>query len=147
MALDERLLARAEALRELDERISQAAGTPEHGALAAQYVADRRELLDPYEAALEALRRRDTTDLPFVLTYLETRPKFLGSGYLAARIIRAVAKLDPSVLDRPRLDAVLAKIAAEPRSEEQRAATALIARLAAGSPKRAPRVLPKKQSV
>ena len=102
---------------------------------------EHHALTDPYLAALERLRQRDASDLELVLTFLESRPEFLGSGYLAARIIRALAKLDPAVLDRPRLDAVLAQIEAEPRSEEQRAAASLVQRLAAGSPRRAPRML------
>jgi hypothetical protein len=141
MALDDRLLARAAALRALDLEVTRAAGTPERAALAGRYVIDHRDLTAPYDAMLEALRRRDTSDLDLAMTFLETRPDFLGSGYLTSRIIRALAKLEPEMLDRPRLDAVLARIAAEPRSEEQRAAASLIERLAAGSPRRAPRVL------
>lgn len=143
MPLDEALLARAAALRALDEAVTRSAGTTEHAALAGQYAVDHRALTEPYETVLEALRLRDTTDLDVALTYLETRPQFLGSGYLAARIIRAIAKLEPVVLDRPRVDAVLAQIVAEPRSEEQKAAASLVERLAAGSPRRAPRVLNK----
>ncbi len=144
MALDERLLARAAALRALDDQVSRSAGTPEHAALAEQYATDYRALTEPYDAVLEALRLRDTSDLDLAMTFLETRPQFLGAGYLTSRIIRAIAKLEPAVLDRPRLDAVLARIEAEPRSEEQKAAASLVQRLAAGSPRRAPRVLDRK---
>jgi hypothetical protein len=141
MALDRTLLARAAALRGLDDEVTRSARTADHAALAERYATEHQELVGPYHAALERLRVRDASDFELVLSYLETRPEFLGSGYLAARIIRALAKFDPSVLDRPRLDAVLARIAAEPRSEEQRAAASLVQRLAAGSPRRAPRVL------
>lgn len=144
MALDRSLLARAEALRALDEEVTRSARTAEHAALAERYATQRQELVGPYQDAIERLRVRDASDLDLVLTYLETRPEFLGAGYLAARIIRALAKLDPTQLDRPRLDAVLARIAAEPRSEEQRAAASLVQRLASGSPRRAPRTLTKK---
>jgi hypothetical protein len=145
MALDRSLLARAAALRGLDDEVRRSARTAEHAALAERYATEHQELVGPYHAALERLRVRDASDLDLVLTYLETRPDFLGAGYLAARIIRALAKLDPSVLDRPRVDAALARIEAEPRSEEQRAAASLVTRLAAGSPRRAPRVLEKKE--
>ena len=145
MALNRALLARAAALRALDDEVTRSARTAEHAALAERYGVEHHTLTDPYLAALERLRLRDPSDLDLVLTFLETRPEFLGSGYLAARIIRAIAKLDPSVLDRPRLDAVLAKLEAEPRSEEQRAAASLVQRLAAGSPRRAPRTLVKKE--
>ena len=146
MALDRALLARAAALRALDDDVTRSARTAEHAALAERYGVEHHALTDPYLEALERLRTRDASDEDFdlVLTFLETRPEFLGSGYLAARIIRAIAKVDPGALDRPRLDAVLARIEAEPRSEEQRAAASLVQRLAAGSPRRAPRVLPKK---
>jgi hypothetical protein len=145
MALDPALLARAAALRALDDEVTRSARTAEHAALAERYGIEHHALTDPYLAALERLRLRDASDLDLVLTFLETRPDFLGSGYLTARIIRAIAKLDPSMLDRERLDAVLAKIEAEPRSEEQRAAASLVQRLAAGSPRRAPRTLVKKE--
>ena len=144
MALDRALLARAAALRALDDEVTRSARTAEHAELAERYAIEHHALTDPYQDALERLRLRDGSDLDLVMTFLETRPDFLGSGYLTARIIRALAKLDPAMLDRPRLDAVLAQIEAEPRSEEQRAAASLVQRLAAGSPRRAPRVLPKK---
>ena len=144
MALDPALLARAAALRALDDEVTRSARTAEHAALAERYGIEHHALADPYLEALERLRLRDASDLDLVTTFLETRPEFLGSGYLTARIIRALAKLEPAQLDRPRLDAVLARIEAEPRSEEQRAAASLVQRLAAGSPRRAPRVLPKK---
>ena len=134
MALDRSLLARAAALRGLDDEVTRSARTADHAALAARYATEHQALVGPYHAALERLRVRDASDLDLVLTYLETRPEFLGSGYLTARIIRAFARLEPDVIDRPRLDAVLARIAAEPRSEEQRAAASLVQRLAAGSP-------------
>jgi hypothetical protein len=145
MALDPSLIARAEALRSLDEKVSASARTADHAALAEQFATDRLALVAPYEEAIERLRARDASDLDLVLTYLETRPDFLGSEYLAARIIRALAKLEPEQLDRARVDAVLATIASAPRSEAQRAAASLVQRLAAGSPRRAPRVLPKKE--
>jgi hypothetical protein len=146
MALDERLLARAAALRALDDEVTRSAGTPERAALAERYAVAHRELTEPYSFALESLRRRDLTDLELVMVFLETRPVFLGSGYLMSKIIRALAKLDPETLDRPRLDAALATLAAGARSEEQKVAASLMERLAAGSPRRAPRVLERKSS-
>jgi len=145
MALDRALLARAAALRALDDEVTRSARTADHAALAERYATEHHALTDPYLAALERLRLRDASDFDLVLTFLETRPAFLGSGYLTARIIRALSRLDPAQVDRPRLEAALARIEAEPRSEEQRAAASLVQRLAAGSPRRAPRVLPKKQ--
>ena len=147
MALDPALLARADALRALDAEVTRSARTADHAALAARYNTEHQALVDPYLDALERLRLRDASDQDLVLAFLETRPEFLGSGYLAARIIRALAKLDPAVLDRARLDAALEKIADQPRCEEQRAAASLVQRLAAGSPRRAPRVLEKKSRV
>ncbi len=144
MALDRALSARAAALRALDDEVTRSARTAEHAALAERYGIEHHALTDPYLEALERLRLRDVSDLDLVVTFLETRPEFLGSGYLTARIIRALARLEPGQLDRPRVDAVLARIEAEPRSEEQRAAASLVQRLAAGSPRRAPRVLTKK---
>ena len=100
-----------------------------------------REVTEPYDSLIEELRRRDTTRLEMAMAYLETQPRFLGSGYLGARLIRAIAKLDPATVDLPRLTAVLQMIVDGERNDQQRAATALLDRLAKGSPRRAPRVL------
>jgi hypothetical protein len=145
MALDRSLLARAAALRALDDEVTRSARTAEHAALAERYGVEQNELMAPYVAALEEFRLHDATNLELVMTYLETRPEFLGSAYLTSRLIRAIAKLEPEVLDRPRLDAILASIEGEAPSEVQRAAASLARRLAAGSPRRSPRVLVKKE--
>ena len=103
--VDEGLLYRAERLREL-------LGRPE-------FAAALSATTEVYENAIRVLRAGDLSAAEDLFPYLETRPRFHQSGYLAEKIIRALNSVDLSARQRERFHRALDAIVAErPRSRE-----------------------------
>ncbi|MDZ4046157.1 MAG: hypothetical protein U1E32_10315 [Rhodoglobus sp.] len=109
------LAARTARLRELIE----SGATHEHwGEL-------YRQIVEPYEQAAAAIKAGDKDGVDLVLEYLELHPRFFRSGYVAERLIRALARAQLTVEQRARARKALQNIA-EGRTRERREAVRVL---------------------
>lgn len=76
-------------------------------------------LVRPYRQALKQLKMGDLTGVEDALRYLETRPRFHGSGYLAEDLIRVLARCDLNATDRARFLRALESITMEQPSRRE----------------------------
>lgn len=95
-------------------------GSPEYWAFRARF-----------DAAVAELKAGDDASLALVLTFLEERPRFHGSGYLAERMLHVLDRVALRERDRARVIAVATTIATEATTREGREARLLLARLRA----------------
>jgi hypothetical protein len=76
-------------------------------------------LVRPYNRALKQLKVGDLDGVEDALRYLETRPRFQGSGYLAEDLIRVLARCELSATDRARFRQALESITTEQPSRRE----------------------------
>lgn len=86
----------------------------------------------PFDQAVAELRVGDGASLGLVLRYLEERPRFLQSGYIAERMLRFVDRLALTAKDRARVVNIAERIAGEGHTREARQARLLLRRLDSG---------------
>jgi len=84
---------------------------------------------DPYDRAAHYLRQGSVEFLDDALAFLSDRPRFLGSGYIAERMLRFLSRPDFSPRDRQRVIRVAEAIADEGYTREAWEAKRLLVRL------------------
>jgi len=93
---------------------------------------------DPYDRAAHYLRQGSAEYLDDALSYLADRPRFLGSGYLAERMLKFLSRPELSARDRKRVVQVAEAIAREGFTREAWAAKKLLLRLGTSMPREDP---------
>ena len=121
------LEARAARLRALDDEL-HAAPRDERATLAAEHHRLLAETTGPYLRVIEELRAGDASSADVAIHYLEQRPRFHRSGYLAVSLMRALARADLDRRTRERFLAAVRVIAAEPPSRESHVARLIVER-------------------
>jgi hypothetical protein len=124
------LVTSAELLRSLDARL-KAAAREDRSEIASEFRRVHDETTGPYHRAIAEVRAGDVSSAPLAIDYLERRPRFFRSGYLAVSLLRALeaAELDGRMRDR--FLAAVRAIAEERPSRESHRARLIAARAAA----------------
>lgn len=103
--VDQGLLTRVERLGDMRER---------------EYWGRYQALTEPYHRAIEQLRTGELSAADDALRYLETRPRFHGSGYLAGKLIKVLSQTELPERVEARFHAALSMIVAEKPSTRER---------------------------